>query len=119
MGSTTPIRPEPRFREHIPCHVVVAGSSYQGTVRNLSWSGLFVETEGRPEPGSQIWVELRPEAQRPHRSSIRVSTRVVWMRCEATGGADEDSGGVGLRIQNASESYYDFLLRVAARPSDG
>ncbi len=105
------LRPEPRFEARVPCRVRVRDTTYEGTVRNVSWSGLFVETGARTLPANEVWLELHPgTGQR----SIRLRTRVVWKRSEArsTGAAE----GVGLRIQNAPETYYDFLLSVAASP---
>lgn len=112
------IRPEPRFSKRVPCRVTVAGTSYQGTVVNLSWTGLFVETPGLAEPGSQVWLELWPESSHAYLPKIRVTTQVIWKRETEAQRREAACEGVGLRIRNASESYYDFLLRVAALPYD-
>ena len=104
------LRPEPRFEARVPCRVRVRDTTYEGTVRNVSWSGLFVETGAHTQPASEVWLELHPgNGQR----AIRLRTRVVWKRPEVRSpGAGAE--GVGLRVQSAPESYYDFLLSVAA-----
>lgn len=105
---------DPRFRKRVPCRLSVGGSAYSGMVLNLSRGGLFVQTSAGVRPGDAVDVQLNVPS---HPASIAVAGRVVWKRIVHAQLRSLTQGGVGLRIQNAPESYYRFLLGVSG--SDG
>ena len=106
------VRPEPRFEERVPCRVRVQDTTYEGTVLNVSWSGLFVETSAYARPGNDVWLELHTGGGERF---IRLGAQVRWKRSGEPRSPSASSEGMGLEIHSAPESYYDFLLRVAAR----
>jgi hypothetical protein len=81
-------------------------------ILNVSRSGLFVQTTASVKPGETIRVALNPGAQR---EAIPIDGQVVWKRVVAAHLRSVERGGLGLRIRNAPESYYSFLLEVADR----
>jgi len=105
------VRPDARIKKRLPCRVKVAGTSFGGMVLNVSRSGLFVQTTARVDPGTEMWLELNPSAER---SAIELGAQVIWKRVVDARLRGVVSGGVGLKIHSAPESYYTLLMRLAA-----
>jgi len=105
------VRPDARINKRLPCRVKVAGTSFGGMVLNVSRSGLFVQTTARVDPGAEMWLELNPSAQR---DVIELGAQVIWKRVVDARLRGVASGGVGLKIHSAPESYYTFLMRLMA-----
>jgi len=108
------LRPETRINKRLPCRVKLAGSSFGGMVLNVSRGGLFVQTTARVDPGAEMWLELNAGAER---EAIELGTQVVWKRVVPVSLRGVAAGGVGLKIQNAPESYYAFLMQLMASVS--
>ncbi len=105
---------EPRFRKRIPCHLELAGGRYSGMVLNLSRQGLFVQTTAAAQPGQPIALNLNLNGEAmPLRAAVR------WKRIVAPHLRTVETGGIGLRIHRAPESYYQFLSGVADGPGTG
>lgn len=101
---------EPRFKKRVPCQLTVEGSAYSGMVLNVSRGGLFVQTSAHALPGEAVRVALQPPAGGDR---IEVGARVVWKRVVAAQLRSVTQGGVGLRIHDAPETYYSFLVNVS------
>ncbi len=98
----------PRISKRMPCSIETRDQRHTGLVLNVSQGGLFVQTNAAPGRGEAVELELNaPEAER----SIPVQGKVVWQRVVPHQLRSMARGGVGLRIQNAPESYYVLLAR--------
>jgi Tfp pilus assembly protein PilZ len=101
---------EPRFKKRLPCRLKVAGNSHAAMVLNLSRSGLFVQTSAGPPPGASVMIDLDVA----NRSDIvPIGGKVVWRRMVAPHLRTISQGGIGVRIESASEAYFRFLSDVA------
>ena len=101
---------EPRFKKRLPCRLKVAGNSHAAMVLNVSRSGLFVQTSAGPPPGASVLIDLDVA----NRSDIvPIGGKVVWRRVVAPHLRTITQGGIGVRIESASEVYYRFLSDVA------
>ena len=106
---------EPRYRKRVPCRLVIGDGSHPGMVLNVSRGGLFVQTSARARPGDRVRIALNTNSQR---NAIGLEARVVWKRVSPPQLQSFTQGGVGLKIQLASEAYYDFLAGVATPAGD-
>lgn len=105
-----------RFKKRMPCRVNVDGDSCGGLVLNISRGGVYVQTSARAEPGAEVWLEL--QSQLPH-GSIQVGAQVVWKRVVDARLRGVASGGVGLKIRTAPESYYALLMALSRAGDPG
>jgi Tfp pilus assembly protein PilZ len=98
-----------RARRRLACRIVVARQRFSGVILDLSASGIFVQTNAKPRPGDPVSLELSVPGQRePLRLEAQVArVKVVPPRLVAVA-----QGGLGLRITNAPEGYFDFLTSV-------
>lgn len=100
---------EPRVRKRLPCDVTVEGLRHSGMVLNVSPRGLFVQTNAEATPGSEVAIDLTPPDQH---QSVALKATVVWKRTVPRQMLTVARGGMGLRIQEASEGYFSFLSAV-------
>jgi Tfp pilus assembly protein PilZ len=100
---------EPRVPKRLPCDVNIGGVRHSGLVLNVSPRGLFVQTNAEARPGSEVSINLTPPSQR---EPVEVRATVVWKRTVPRQMLASDRGGMGLRIQDAPESYYTYLSGV-------
>jgi Tfp pilus assembly protein PilZ len=105
------VRADTRISKRMPCRVKAADSIFGGMVLNVSRGGLFVQTTARVDPGTELWLELNASAER---ETIELGTQVVWKRVVPVSLRGVTTGGVGLKIQTAPESYYAFLMQLMA-----
>ena len=101
---------DPRFRKRLPCRVTCGTSRYDGTITNLSRSGLFVQTSAGVAPGDRVDVALEAPTARP---DLVLRTRVVWKRLLPTVSLDEPTAcGIGVHIEEAPETYQSLLEAI-------
>lgn len=101
------LQPEPRVRRRLPCTLDTTEGHRQGLVLNLSRSGLFVQTNLPPRPGTEVAVDLTgPEVG----DRILVHAEVVWRRRLNSRMTGTATSGMGLRLQ-APDPGYEALLR--------
>jgi len=97
----------------MPCAVNVGRRRYAGVVLNLSQGGLFVQTNADAPRGAAVGIDLNtPE----HPQAIPLRAQVVWRRIVPPALRTAAHGGMGVRILQADESYYQLLsawLRAA------
>jgi len=101
---------EVRFKKRLPCKFRVARHAYSAMVLNLSRGGMFLQTSAGPQPGDEVWVDLNLP---PPLSGLSIGAKVVWRRVVPPQLRTISAGGMGVRIQNAPESYYALLWAVA------
>jgi hypothetical protein len=98
-------RSEQRIRRRLSCELFADGHRYQGIVVDLSASGLFLQTDAALDPGTRVDVLLKgsrfPE--------VIVRAVVARRRLTPTLLASVIHRGVGLRIVEAPEAYYEAL----------
>ncbi len=102
-------RAEPRIRKRLPCRLRVTGRQHAGMVLNVSPRGLFVQTHAQAEPGDSVELDLQVPS---FREPIPLRARVVWRRVVPQQLRNVAEGGLGVRIENATEPYYRFLSSV-------
>jgi len=98
-------RNEQRIRRRLSCELFADGHRYQGIVVDLSASGLFLQTDAALDPGTRVDVLLKgsrfPE--------VIVRAVVARRRLTPTLLASIIHRGVGLRIVEAPEAYFEAL----------
>lgn len=77
-------------------------------VLNLSRGGLFVQTTAAARPGQPVRIRLSVDGE-----PIPVAADVRWKRIVAPHLRTVETGGIGLRIHDAPEPYYQYLAAVA------
>ncbi|MBW2396975.1 MAG: PilZ domain-containing protein [Deltaproteobacteria bacterium] len=103
-------RKDARSKRRLTAHIETPEGTFSGIVRDLSASGLFVQTRVSLKPGQKIRVELRESDGREFAISAKVVRRyVVPSRLSSIA-----SSGVALQIEKPSEA---FLQLVARQPS--
>ena len=110
-------RGEPRVARRMPCNLTVTGRRHSGIVLNVSPRGLFVQTNATTRPGESVEISLCAPT---HTQAIDLSATVVWRRMVPQQLVSVAHGGCGLRIQRATESFYEYLstvIRALANPA--
>jgi hypothetical protein len=107
-----PAAAEPRFKKRVPCRLDVAGGKHRGMVLNVSRNGLFVQTTAGASPGDAVHLDLALGSE-----DLPVDARVIWRRVVAPHLRTVSTGGMGLRIQYASDAWYGFLAGLVATDS--
>jgi len=95
---------EPRVKKRIPCEFTFGGERHTGIVLNMSRSGIYVQTGVVPAEGDDVALDLAPITESP----LFLRATVVWKRVVSRR-VQGDHGGMGLQIQAASDTWYDFL----------
>jgi len=91
-----------RIRTSIPVEFRVAGRVSEGTVRNASDGGVFVETRMIPPQGESVTLRFYP------RSEARVEIHgLVWWTTE--GVREARRRGFGLRLLEDDARYSSFV----------
>lgn len=81
----------PRVPHEAPVEVKLKAATYQGTIRNLSRGGLFIESECDTSEGAEVWLTFDLPGS-PHR--VESSAQVMWRRALPNGGP----AGLGVRF---------------------
>ena len=95
-----------RIARRLPCELTADGQFYRGLVTNLSSTGLFVQTAVALAPGTL--VEMRIEGTRF--PTVEVQAEVVRRFLVPGPLASLMHKGVGLRIIDAPQEFYDAVL---------
>jgi Tfp pilus assembly protein PilZ len=96
----------PRIAKRMPCSVGRGEQRHKGLVLNVSQGGLFVQTNAALPAGERIALSLTPPGGG---SAIPVQARVVWKRVVPHELRTSAQGGLGLRIEQADESFFQHL----------
>lgn len=95
-----------RISKRMTCAVTVGARRYAGLVLNVSRGGLFVQTSADPGHGDSVALELNAPGSR---GAIPMRATVVWKRLVPPRLRSLAQGGLGVRIQQADETYYRLL----------
>jgi hypothetical protein len=94
-----------RNEQRLSCELLIGDRRHPGTVLDLSRTGLFVETAAAPPPGERVRVMLRLAGGGELELEAIIARRcAVPVRLGAA-----LPGGVGLRIESASDDYLQLL----------
>jgi hypothetical protein len=99
-----------RIRTSIPVEIVVSGRLSEGTIRNASAGGMFVETRAIPPQGESVTVRFSPHSK----AKLDVAGLVWW----TTDGSRSRHRwrGFGMRLL-ADDARYDELLAGLRPPA--
>ncbi len=97
------------------CEINVNGARYSGIVLDISATGLFVQTNVKPSPGSVATLRLSlPGEKEPVAMKARVARKkMVPPQLLAVAG-----GGVGFAITEPAEVYLDFVAQVSPEDAE-
>ena len=103
-----------RKRRQMPCTLTLDGRNHGGLILDVSPGGLYIQSSAKIKPGDQLEIQLTiPGVEGRHQLQVEVVRKVV-VPARLLKVA---RGGVGVRIINAPEAYYQFMddLGVTAR----
>jgi Tfp pilus assembly protein PilZ len=95
-----------RTRKRMACQLVHGRQRFSGVVLDVSASGLFVQTKAKPGLGEAVSVEIAIPGER---EPIRLETSVARVHVVPAQLVTVAQGGVGLRILNAPEPYFQLI----------
>jgi hypothetical protein len=98
-----------RIRTSIPVEICASGRVAEGTVRNASDGGMFVETRAIPLQGEPISLRFSARGE----SAIEL-TGLVWWTTEGSPHRHRRRG-FGLRLLEDDERYSEMLAGLRPR----
>ena len=95
-----------RKRRQMPCTLTLDGRNHGGLILDVSPGGLYIQSSAKIKPGDQIEIQMTiPGIEGRHQLQVEVVRKVVvparLLKIAR--------GGVGVRIINAPEAYYQFM----------
>jgi hypothetical protein len=105
-----------RKKRRMPCNVTFEGQQHNALVLDISPAGLFIQTSVKAKPGDRLDLKLSipGETQRLSLQVEIVRKLTVPARLLAVA-----HGGVGVRILNAPEAYYNFIKALGSGTGSG
>lgn len=97
-----------RLKQRLTCELVIADRRHAGIVVDISQTGLFVQTSACPPPGERVRVTLRPSDGAEIEVEASVARRYLVPKRLVT----VARGGIGLRIESASDDYLELIRSV-------
>jgi hypothetical protein len=95
-----------RKNRQMPCTLTLDGRNHGGLILDVSPGGLYIQSSAKIKPGDQIEIQLTiPGIDGRHHLQVEVVRKVV-VPAQLLKVA---RGGVGVRIINAPEAYYQFM----------
>jgi hypothetical protein len=95
-----------RKRRQMPCTLTLDGRNHGGLILDVSPGGLYIQSSAKIKPGDQLELQMTiPGIDGRHRLQVEVVRKIVVpVRLLKVA-----RGGVGVRIINAPEAYYQFM----------
>jgi hypothetical protein len=95
-----------RKRRQMPCTLMLDGRHSGGLILDVSPGGLYIQSSAKIKPGDQLEVQMTiPGFEGRHQLQVEVVRKVIvparLLKIAR--------GGVGVRIINAPEAYYQFM----------
>jgi hypothetical protein len=100
----------PRRKKRFSCELHVKGARHTGIALDVSATGLFIQTNVKPSPGT--FVELcmsLPGVAEP----VTMQARVARKKAVPPQLLTLAQGGIGLHITRPSEAYLDFIAEMS------
>ncbi len=105
-----------RKRRQMPCTLTLDGRNHGGLILDLSPGGLYIQGSTKIKPGDQIEIQMTiPGIEGRHQLQVEVVRKVV-VPVQLLKVA---RGGVGVRIINAPEAYYQFMDELGVTADAG
>jgi hypothetical protein len=108
VGDLMERRRAERLKQRLICELVIADRRHAGIVVDISETGLFVQTSACPPPGERVRVTLRRSDGADIELEASVARRYLVPRRLVT----VARGGIGLRIESASDDYLELIRPV-------
>lgn len=105
----------PRTRKRIACELTLGSDRYRGIALDVSASGLFVQTNMKPEPLSRVEVVLRLPGSGER---LTLEARVARSKVVPIQLLTVAQGGVGLVIDDPPQAYLDFVAEVSPEQAE-
>ena len=106
-----------RKKRRMPCQLTFEGRQHSGLVIDVSPGGLFIQTSAKVKPGDRLDLQLSLPGE-AHKLPLQVE--VARMRVVPPLLLAAAQGGIGVRILNAPEAYYNFMgsLGIGSDPGE-
>jgi hypothetical protein len=104
-----------RIKKRLGCSLQIEGRHHSGVVIDVSATGLFVQTNARPDPGTPVSLEMSvPGAPRP----LFFQAVVARQKLVPPQLVTVAQGGIGLLLQNAPEDWYGFIAGAGPQQTE-
>ena len=95
-----------RKRRQMPCTLMLDGRHHGGLILDVSPGGLYIQSSAKIKPGDQLEIQMTiPGVEGRHQLQVEVVRKIIvparLLKIAR--------GGVGVRIINAPEAYYQFM----------
>ncbi|MBW2494923.1 MAG: PilZ domain-containing protein [Deltaproteobacteria bacterium] len=105
-----------RKRRQMPCTLTLDGRNHGGLILDVSPGGLFIQSSAKIKPGDQLEVQTTlPGVE----GRLRIQVEVVRKVVVPSHLIKVARGGVGVRIINAPEAYYQFMDELGVTADAG
>lgn len=96
----------PRKKKRISCELRCGDRRHSGIVLDLSRSGLFVQTNAKPRPGSEVEIEFKVPGLK---SALALRGRVARAKLVPPQLLSVAQGGLGLTFRSPPAAYLEFI----------
>jgi hypothetical protein len=95
-----------RKRRQMPCTLALDGRNHGGLILDVSPGGLYIQSSAKIKPGDQFEIQTTiPGVE----GRLQIQVEVVRKVVVPARLLKVARGGVGVRIINAPEAYYQFM----------
>ncbi len=95
-----------RKRRQMPCTLMLDGRHHGGLILDVSPGGLYIQSSAKIKPGDQLEIQMTIPGLEDR---LRLQVEVVRKIVVPARLLKIAHGGVGVRIINAPEAYYQFM----------
>jgi hypothetical protein len=100
----------PRSKKRLSCDVDTGGGVYKGIAIDLSASGLFVQTNAKPDPGGRVTLRMRVPGCA---EDVSMTGRVARLKLVPTALLTVAQGGVGVALDDPPKAYLDYVADMS------
>jgi hypothetical protein len=105
-----------RKRRQMPCTLTLDGKNHGGLILDLSPGGLFIQSSAKIKPGDRLEIQTTlPGVE----GRVHIQVEVVRKVIVPSHLLKVAHGGVGVRILNAPEAYYQFMDELGVTTDAG
>ena len=100
-----------RIKQRLTCELIIGDRRHPGIVLDVSETGLFIQTSASPPPGERARLTLRC----PDGTEVEVEASVARRYVIPRRLVSVARGGIGLRIESASEEFLQLVDSVTRK----
>jgi len=100
----------PRRKKRLSCEIISEGSRYSGIALDVSATGLFVQTNVKPVPGSLVEIGLLLPGLA---ELVTMEARVARTKVVPAELLTLAHGGVGLALVRPDDAFLDFVAEMS------